>query len=316
MKYLLAFSMVFIIVYFLIPYLSKISLKINFVDRPTERKKHKAPVPLLGGLGIFIAFTCGYFVFMQPMTIKDYAIIVASFLVLSIGIIDDFYKTNKREFPVFPRVIVHILASIIVFKAGIAFYGFKNPLSSEYIVLPIWLQFILSIMWIFGVTTVINFSDGMDGLAGGLSAISGITLFVVALDKGQTESAMIAILLVGALMGFLKYNKHPAKIFMGDSGANFLGFILAIIALDGAFKQTTVVSLLIPIFALGVPIFDNLFVVIKRYIDGRPIYKADATQIHHRLEAAGLSQKQVVAFLWLVSICLSLVSIILLLLKV
>lgn len=173
----------------------------------------------------------------------------------------------------------------------------------------------MQISWIFGITTVINWSDGVDGLAGSLSAIAGSTLFVVALAKNQTDSAMMSILFVGALIGFLKYNKYPAKIYMGDSGANFSGFILAIIALDGAFKQATMISIIIPVLVLGVPIFDNIYVVIKRIIRGRPIYEADSSQIHHRLISSGLTPKQVVRLISLVSLCLSLISIIILILR-
>lgn len=165
----------------------------------------------------------------------------------------------------------------IVYVSGNAFTGFYNPFSGDYIVLPVILSFLLTIIWIFGVTTVINFSDGMDGLAGALTAISAITLFVVALAKGQSSSAIMAISLIGVTLAYLRYNKPPAKIFMGDAGATFLGFILAVIALDGAFKQATVLSLFIPILALGVPIFDNIFVVVKRFIQGKSIYQADAT---------------------------------------
>lgn len=316
MIYLSAFLVVFIIVYSLIPHLRTLAFKLDFVDKPTERKKHIEPIPLLGGLGIFIGFISGYLIFIRPINTKFIAILISSFLILSIGMVDDWYKTRSKEFPVSPRLVIQILSAIIVYKAGIVFYGFTNPFTHTYVLLPVWLQFILSVTWILGVTTVINWSDGMDGLAGSLSAISASTLFVVALAKDQHSSAMMAILLIGAALGFLKYNKHPAQIFMGDSGANFLGFILGIIALDGAFKQATLISIFIPILALGVPIFDNIFVIIRRFLDGKPIYKADATQIHHRLLSTGLNQKQVVTTISLLSVCLSLLSIILLLLKV
>jgi UDP-GlcNAc:undecaprenyl-phosphate GlcNAc-1-phosphate transferase len=316
MIYFSAFLIVFIIVYSLIPRLTKLAFKTDFVDKPTERKKHIEPVPLLGGLGIFIGFISGYLIFIRPINTKFIAILISSFLVFSIGIIDDWCKTRSKEFPVSPRLVIQILAAIIVYKAGIVFYGFTNPFTHTYVLLPVWIQFILSVTWILGVTTVINWSDGMDGLAGSLATISASTLFLVALAKGQHNSAMLAILIIGAALGFLKYNKHPAQIFMGDSGANFLGFILGIIALDGAFKQTTLISIFIPILALGVPIFDNVFVIIRRFLDGNPIYKADATQIHHRLLSTGLNQKQVVTAISLLSVCLSLVSIILLLLEV
>lgn len=316
MKYVLAFTIVFLIVYLLIPHLKNFALKIDFVDKPTERKKHKVPVPHLGGVGIFIGFVCAYLIFIRPLDLKHIIILTSSLMVLTIGLVDDWYKTHGKEFSPLPRLIVQLSAAMFVYFAGVSFTGFTSPFSGDYILLPQWLQFILSITWIFGVTTVINFTDGMDGLAGGLTTISASTLFVVALAMSQEDSALMAIILVGAALSFLKYNRHPAQIYMGDSGATFLGFILGIIALDGAFKQATIMSLFIPILALGVPIFDNLFVVVKRFLDGKPIYKADTSQVHYRLLDTGLSQQQVVTLLYLVSICLSLVSIILLLLNI
>lgn len=316
MNFLFAFSFVFLIVYLTIPFLEKLSIKWNFVDKPNERKKHQHPIPLLGGIGIFLGFISGYIAFVRPIDKQSVSIIVASILILIIGIIDDWYKALGKEFPALPRLFVHIISAIIVFSSGIVFYGFTNPITHEYIILPYIIQFVLSIMWIVGVTTVINWSDGIDGLAGSLSAIAGSTLFVVALAKGQDDSALLSVLIVGASLGFLRYNKHPARIFMGDSGANFLGFILSIIALNGAFKQATLISLSIPVLALGVPIFDNIIVVLKRFSRGEAIYKADATQIHHRLLSSGLNPKQTVAFISLISVCFSLISIIILLLKV
>lgn len=316
MEFIFPFFFVFFIVFISIPLLEKLAVKWNFVDKPTERKKHKQPIPLLGGVGIFLGFMIGYLVFVRPINYQSLAIIIASVLVLGIGLIDDWYKTLGKEFPALPRLMVHILAAWIVFSSGIVFYGFTNPLTEQYIVLPYAIQLILSIMWIVGVTTVINWSDGIDGLAGILSSIAGATLYVAALAKGQSDSALLSALLVGAALGFLRYNRHPARIFMGDSGANFLGFILAIVALSGAFKQVTLVSLSIPVLALGVPIFDNIIVVLKRFFRGESIYKADATQIHHRLISSGLNPKQTVAFISLMSVCFSLLSIIILLLNI
>ena len=307
------------IVMLLIPPLRKLAFKIDFVDKPrkdVERKIHREPIPLTASYAIFIGFAVSFLLFSKESPIQTAAVLVGSLLLLVIGTVDDWYKTQGKDFPALPKMIVHVSAAVLVYLSGITFTGFVNPLSGEYLLLPVWLQFVLTILWIFGVTTVINFSDGMDGLAGGLTAISAGTLFVVALAKGQFTSAVMAISLVGVSIAYLRYNKPPAKIFMGDAGATFMGFILAVIALDGAFKQATVLSLFIPILALGVPIFDNLFVVFKRAIQGKPIYQADASQVHYRLLRTGLNPKQVVAFLCLISVCFSLTSIILLLLGV
>lgn len=315
MKYLYAAVTVFLIVYLLTPILIKLSIKMDFFDKPTERKKQKSPIPLLGGVGVYIGFFCGYLIFMRPIGKEFFYILISSLLVFGIAIIDDWHKTKGKEFAVLPRLIIQIISAAIIYHSGIAFTGYTNPFTNTYIMLPVGISFLLTITWIVGLTTVINWSDGVDGLAGSISAIAGLTLFIVALAKNQTDSAMMAILFVGALIGFLKYNKYPAKIYIGDSGANFSGFILAIIALDGAFKQVTMISIGIPILVLGVPIFDNIYVVIKRIIRGKPIYMADSTQFHHRLLSTGLTPKQVVAFISLISLCLSLFSIIILLLN-
>ena len=316
MNYFYAFLTVYLIVYFITPFLIKLAVRLDFLDKPTKRKNQEKPMPLVGGVGIFIAFFTGYLIFIRPIQ-KEFAyILVSSLLIFIIGIVDDWYKTKGKEFAVLPRLIIQIASAFLIYRSGTVFNGFTNPFTNKYIILSEGLSLLLSITWILGVTTVINWSDGVDGLAGSLSSIAGSTLFVVALAKNQTDSAMMSILLVGSLIGFLKYNKYPAQTYIGDSGANFSGFILGIIALDGAFKQATIISLVIPILALGVPIFDNVYVVIKRIIKGKPIYEADASQIHHRLLSTGLNQKQVVMFISLISVCLSLCSIIILLLKV
>ncbi|WP_249902141.1 MraY family glycosyltransferase [Paenibacillus sp. PK3_47] len=318
MLYVLSFLVSFIIVYLLIPPLGRLAFRLDFVDKPrqdVERKIHRNPIPLTASYAIFLGFFITYLLFARDFSLETLALFIGGVLLLTIGTIDDWYKTKGKDFPALPKFIVQITAAILVFLSGNAFTGFINPFSGDYVSLPVILQFLLTIIWIFGVTTVINFSDGMDGLAGGLTAISAVTLFIVALAKGQSMSAIMAISLVGVTLAYLRYNKAPAKIFMGDAGATFLGFILAVIALDGAFKQATVLSLFIPILALGVPIFDNIFVVVKRFLQGKSIYQADATQVHYRLLKAGLNQKQVVAVLYLASVCLSLSSIILLLIE-
>lgn len=316
--YLYSFLLSFLIVYFLIPPLGKLAFRLDFVDKPredVERKIHRNPIPLTASYAIFIGFFASYLLFTRDFSLQTGALFLGGILLLAIGTVDDWFKTKGKDFPALPKLIVQVSAAVLVFASGITFSGFVNPFSGDYVLLPMWLQFILTILWIFGVTTVINFSDGLDGLAGGLAAISAVTLFVVALVKGQSTSAMLSITLIGVTLAYLRYNKPPAKIFMGDAGATFLGFMLAVIALDGAFKQATVLSLFIPVLALGVPIFDNIFVVLRRFLQGKAIYQADASQVHYRLLRAGLNHKQTVMFLYLISTCLGLSSIILLLIQ-
>jgi len=316
MSYVIAFAISFAIVVLLIPPLRKFALRIGFVDKPradSARKIHREPIPLTAGIAIFVGFAAVYLLFIRDVWYQTAAVLGGGLLVLAIGMVDDWFKTAGKEFPALPKFLVQIGAAVLVYASGIQFVGFENPFNGVYVVLPEWLSFLFTILWIFGVTTVINFSDGMDGLAGGLSAISGGTLLVVALVMGQQNSAMMAVITVGVSIGYLLFNRPPAKVFMGDAGATFLGFVLGVVALDGAFKQATLLSLFIPIFALGVPILDNVRVVIARMMKGVPVYQADASQAHYRLLATGMKPVQVVSFLYLLNICFGLFSIVLLL---
>ncbi|WP_297424399.1 MraY family glycosyltransferase [Clostridium sp.] len=315
MDYILAMVVSLIIALIAMPFLMKLANKLHFTDKPNKRKQHKAPTPLCGGVALYIGFFIPYFIFYKDDTNQQITIFVAATMIVLIGLIDDWYKSRGKEFAIFPRLVIQLLSAILVFKANIAFVGFTNPFTGYYVELNSTIQFILTITWIFGVTTVINWSDGMDGLAGGLSLISAITFFLAAIILNQNQSALVSVILVGTILGFLYYNKFPAKVFMGDSGANFLGFILSITALDGAFKQATVMSLFIPILALAVPIFDNLFVIFKRFLEGKPVYQADRSQIHFRLEEKGFTKVQVINYIMLVSLTFSIASIILLLIK-
>ncbi|MEN8077691.1 MraY family glycosyltransferase [Clostridioides difficile] len=316
MKYLLATILAFLTVFILTPILMKLAFKYNFTDKPTKRKKHRGEIPLCGGISMFIGFFIAYFIVFYNYNFDEkYGIFIGALLILIIGVIDDYYKSIGKEFGITPRLIVQLLAAIIVFKSGIAFEGFTNPFTDQYITLSPIVQFVLTITWIFGVTTVINWSDGMDGLAGGLSFISAMTFAATAIILAQPASLLFSLMIAGVVLAFLFYNRYPAKIFMGDSGANFLGFILSIIALDGAFKGATILSLMIPILALAVPIFDNIFVIFKRFSEGKPIYQADRSQIHYRLEAKGLNTNQVVTFISIISLTCSIISILILLIK-
>jgi len=315
MKYLAAMVLAFIVSLSVMPLLIKIFNKLEFTDKPNGRKKHKLQTPLCGGIALYVGFFVSYLIFVGDEVSKQRMILVGATLIVLIGLVDDYYKSKKKEFPILPRLIVQLFSAILIFNSGIMFRGFTNPFTSQFVLLNPFLQFVLTITWIFGVTTVINWSDGMDGLAGGISFMSSATFFIVAVILGQNISALISVCLIGSILGFLYYNRYPAKVFMGDSGANLLGFLLSITALDGAFKQTTVMSLFIPIFALAVPIFDNLFVIFKRFYEKKPIYQADRSQIHFRLEEKGFTPKQVVNYIITVSAIFSAFSILLLLIK-
>ena len=314
MEYLIAFLAGLISMLVITPRLREVAFKTNYVEQPKKdcaRKIHKEPKPYLAAVGIFFVFWVVYFLVTKGIDKKVFFIFTSSIMIFAIGMLDDWIKIRGKDLSALPKMIVQVLACIVVYFGGVQFVGFTNPLNGTYVLLPTIMQFILTVVWLFGVTTVINFTDGMDGLAGGISCISAVTLYIVALGMGDNHSAMMAIILVGVCLGYLRYNKFPAKILMGDAGATFIGFILGVIALDGAFKQATILSICVPILALGLPIFDNIYVVIKRMKEGRPIYIGDSSQAHFRLVAQGLTQKQAVYVLYLVTACLNLSAIIL-----
>jgi UDP-GlcNAc:undecaprenyl-phosphate GlcNAc-1-phosphate transferase len=172
---------------------------------------------------------------------------------------------------------------------------------------------IATMLWVFALINMMNFMDGVDGLASGIAAISSITLLAVAILKGQGPSAVAAAIVGGAALGFLAYNFYPAKMFMGDAGATFLGYALAVIAVDGAFKSAAVLSIFVPLLALGVPIMDTAIVFTRRLWSGKGIHRADKLHTHHSLLHWGLTQRQTVSFLYLIGTVFSLLAILLLL---
>ncbi len=317
MIYYLSFIISLVIMLVVTPKLTRLAHKINYTEKPdpgNERKIHKESKAYLAAVGIFFTFWGTYFIFARDISPKSIIVFLCSFIIWGVGMVDDWFKINGRDLSAFPKFLVQVAACVIlVWFTNIRFFGITNPFNGAYVLFPEWIQFLVSVLWLFGVTTVINFSDGLDGLAGGISCISAGTLFIVSMTKGNQLLGIMAITLVGVCLGYLKYNKYPAKILMGDAGATFLGFILAIISLEGAFKQATAISIFIPILALGLPIFDNIFVVFKRIKEGKRIYIGDSSQIHYRLLNMGLTQKQTVYVLYLVCICLNLSAIILLL---
>jgi UDP-N-acetylmuramyl pentapeptide phosphotransferase/UDP-N-acetylglucosamine-1-phosphate transferase len=310
--YFLPFAAALVLMLVLTPLMRKLAYKIDYTEKPKSeaRKIHKTEKPYLAGVGMFVTFWAVYCVFIREFNLGTLLIFIGSLLVFGIGMLDDWYKIRGKDLRALPKFIVQLAACCLVFFAGVRFFGISNPFSNVYYTFPVWLQFFLTISWMFGVTTVINFMDGMDGLAGGLTCISAGTLSIVAIAKYDVGSAIMGTSLVGICLGYLRYNRFPAKILMGDAGATFLGFILGLISLGGAFKQATAISIFVPVLALGLPIFDNFYVIFKRIKEKKPIYVGDTNQVHFRLLKTGLNQKQVVNYLYLVSVCLNLVAII------
>ncbi|QSO48997.1 MraY family glycosyltransferase [Alicyclobacillus mengziensis] len=298
----------------LVPYIRRLAIKWNFVDLPNPRKVHKEPLPLLGGMAILVGFVISSTIFSfidKPVPSVYYGLMGGTFLLYSVGMIDDYYKTRRRDFSAGIRIIAQTAAAILVIWSGGTVHTLTVPFGGgHYILLPRAIAWILTVTWIVGVINVYNFLDGLDGLAAGIGTISSLTMVFFAWKTGDLQSAIWAAALAGGAMGFLRYNFFPARIIMGDAGSTMLGFVLASVAAVGAFKSATVVSIVVPVLALGVPIFDAIRVVIGRAIHGQPIYRADQTHGHHWLLRAGFSQVQTVTLLYIVSVCFSLASVI------
>lgn len=290
----------------LTPLVKLLAKKVGAMDVPKdERRMHHTPIPRMGGLAIFIGFLISVLIFQKLQLGSELqGILLGAVIIVILGVLDDILTLRAM-----PKFLVQIVAAIIVVMHGCRidhFMGFA---------LPDWLSYPVSVIWIVAITNAINFIDGLDGLAAGVSAISAGTMLIVALLLVPEPTAMIcAILLaalVGACVGFIPYNFNPATIFMGDTGSTFLGFMLASISIFGLFKTYAVISFAVPFLVLGLPIFDICFAVIRRVAHGQSPMHADRGHVHHRLIDMGFSQKQAVAISYLLSAILGLAAVVL-----
>lgn len=290
------------------PVVRILAFKIGAVDVPKDsRRMHKDPIPRIGGLAIFLGFLLSSLMFL-PLTEPFQGMLLGAILIVILGVFDDIY-----ELPAKPKFCVQILAAVIAAMHGNVITILSNPniFSTE----PYWHLGILSIpftvLWIVAITNAVNLIDGLDGLACGVSTISSMTMLVIALTVSEGYVAILMGALVGACLGFLPYNLNPAKIFMGDTGSTFLGFVLAVTSIQGLFKLFAIVSFAVPFLILGLPIFDTCFAILRRLATGRSPMSADREHIHHRLIDMGFSQKQAVATLYVISAILGLSAVIL-----
>ena len=287
----------FLISFLMTPVVIKIAQKFGAVDIPKDdRRMHSKPMPLWGGIAIFTGFFITMFLFSDIETKKLVGLLIASLVVLITGMIDDVKPLGAK-----PKLLMQILAAVILVKAGFEINYFTNFFGDGgFIYLGHW-SLPITVIWMVGVTNTVNLIDGLDGLAAGISAIAAVTLSYIALLNNHQEAAMITVILAGSAIGFLPYNFNPAKIFMGDAGALFLGLVLAAISVDGALKGATAITVVVPILALGVPIFDTAFAILRRLINKRPIMEADKGHLHHRLMSIGLGQRKAVLSMYLIS---------------
>lgn len=287
----------------LIPIVKKIAEHLGAIDIPNERKIHKKPIPRLGGLAIFGAFLLGYILYGE-ITTQMLSILIGSFIIILLGIFDDIKPIRARY-----KFLVQIIAALVVVIYGkiyfteITFLGLKLEFN-------IYMSYILSTFFIVAISNAINLIDGMDGLAGGISSIYFATIAIIALILNRLNGLdiILSFIMLGSTLGFLVWNFPPAKIFMGDSGSLFLGFMISIIALLG-FKVATLTSLVVPVTILAIPIFDTVLAIFRRLIKGENIGTPDKEHFHHQLLKMRFSTRISLVIIYSVNIMFSALSI-------
>ncbi len=286
----------FLLGVFIVPLVIYYSEKKGLVDQPNERKIHSIPIPRLGGVAIWLS-TMLTFVLLIVLSYYPYGsllsgILLGSSLMFLLGLIDDIYGLDAKF-----KLFIQLAIATIVFCLGIRIETLYNPFGDP-IQLSWYISYVLTLGWIVGISNAVNFIDGIDGLAGSVITISSVTLglIAVAMVPPNSISALIAFILAGSMLAFLTYNFNPAKIFMGDSGALFAGFLLATLSITGVMK-TAALTMIVPIFVLSVPILDITFSSLRRICKGTSPFVADAEHIHHKLLKAGFSQNKTVLIL-------------------
>lgn len=296
----------------LTPIARRIALKFGAIDRPSRRKVHKKIITRFGGLSIFISFLIAVsvaLIFAEKFGIKissrEYnsliGILCGGGLIMLIGLFDD-----VKGLPAIAKLTGQIIASSIAVYFGAQIFFISTPFA-RLIMLGAWAPAV-TIMWMVAITNAMNLIDGLDGLASGITAIAAATLFLVSIKMGQADSAILLVALMGAALGFLRYNFFPASVFLGDSGSLFFGFLLASASIVGVLKSTLVIALIIPVAVLGIPLYDTAAAIIRRAVAGRPIFEADKKHIHHRLLRAGFNQRQVVIIIYIACFILSIAA--------
>lgn len=297
----IAFIGSFFSVIIVTPFVIKLALKIGAVDQPNKRKVHVKPMPRIGGLAIFIGVIIGYFlsgVYFIPIT----AISLGGMVILLLGIWDDLKTLSAKT-----KLIVQMFAAIIVISSGLLIEVVHVPILGVYNIG--FLSYPLTLLWIVGITNSINLIDGLDGLATGVSSIILITIGSLALIHGKALILTFCVILLGSLLGFLFYNFNPAKIFLGDMGALFIGYSISVISLLGLYKSVTLFSIFVPLLLLGVPLFDTLFAIIRRSVNQTGIMSPDKNHLHHRLMSKGLSHRNTVLFIYGMGLTFSIIAI-------
>ena len=292
------------------PIVRVIAYKIGAVDDPKRdnRRMHTVPTPRLGGLAIFFSFVISIFIFYGASKFT-LSMILGAFPLIIVGIFDDVRPVRSIY-----KFFVHIAsAGIVVWQGGVLVERiniFGKYIHFGFFSVP------LTILWIAGLISAVNFIDGLDGLACGISTISAVSLLIVTILIGEFRVALLIAILAGSCVGFLPFNMTPAKIFIGDTGSAFLGYVLAVVSIQGVFKVQAVITFIIPFLILGVPIFDTTFAIVRRLLTGRHPFSADSGHLHHRLVKMGFDKKQTVRILYAVSAMLGVSSVMLITQKI
>ncbi|GIP19072.1 putative undecaprenyl-phosphate N-acetylglucosaminyl 1-phosphate transferase [Paenibacillus montaniterrae] len=300
--YTLGFAIALIVALIMTPLVKKFAFFVGAIDKPNHRKVHTRIMPRMGGLAIYLALVVSFFcvIMLIPegtLLGKDLnllkAVLVGGTIIIITGAFDDRFELSaKLKF-----VLQIIAACVVVFGFDISIEFVSLPFGENMQRINDWIGIPVTILWIVGVTNAINLIDGLDGLASGVSGIAIATILIMAIIMGFQPVILLSTLLLGGIIGFLRYNFHPAKIFMGDSGSLFLGFCLAMLSLI-SFKQITLVSFVIPLLIIGVPLSDTFFAIIRRLVNKRPIFAPDKGHLHHRLQDLGFSHRKTVLMIW------------------
>lgn len=296
-----------LISFIITPLVKKFAIMVNAIDIPKdERRIHIKPVPVMGGLAIYISFVIGTILYNGILTKSQLGIIVGATIIVVGGMIDDIKELSPKY-----KLLIQVMGAACLLISGVRISILTNPFREFYPYLNIgWVSIPVTIIWIVGVTNAFNLIDGLDGLAAGIAFISCVTLMIVSIINGRLEAAFLTAVLSGAILGFIPYNFNPASIFMGDTGSQLLGFLLAAISIEGAIKSATAFVIAVPILAFALPIYDTLFAMIRRKANGKSIMQADKGHLHHRLLDMGLSQKQAVIIMYFISAVLGGIAII------
>ncbi|MFE7060648.1 glycosyltransferase family 4 protein [Sutcliffiella sp. NPDC057660] len=290
-KLLLIFLSSFVTVLIITPFVIKLAHKIGATDKPNHRKVHQKVMPRLGGLAIFIGVVAGYFVaglYEERLT----GILLGGIIIIGLGVLDDMYELSAKW-----KLLGQLIAAGVIVSTGLKIQYISIPFVVESFDIG-WLAIPMTIFWIIGITNAINLIDGLDGLAAGISSIAIASLAILAGFAGKELILVLSIIVLGSTLGFLFFNFHPAKIFMGDTGALFLGYCIAVLSLLGLYKSVTLFSLIIPVIILGVPVFDTAFAIVRRLINKQPISAPDKSHLHHRLLALGFSHRNTVLVIY------------------